>query len=306
MLIKWVDDDAAKVVLANMGIHCEERTIPAKDINRKLSAQNRARKISLDETRIDGIKSAAKKGVPIPKIVVRVTDEEGFVVAGGNHRLAAMNGEPSLPVHVIDCTDSEFEIAVRVLNTVVGEGMTKAERIESAADAVSRLGLTQKQAAELYGVSRGEMQNFAEQAKAEALLATLNMKGASRLTKTHVKVLGDLSGNTNILRAAAQATIAGKLTTEELADLAKVARKQNTEAAQVRVFEERADVAEKSETVVPRKLKKRFLSSLSQLRAFSGSKTWSSLEIKKDEIELLVPQLREVRDMLNSLLKANG
>ena len=306
MGIKWVEDDAAKIVLESIGITCTEKTIEAKEINRKLSAENRARKISLDETRLDGIKAAMKKGVPIPKIVVRHVPSVGYVVASGNHRLAAVNGEPTLPVHVIECTDSEFELAVRVANTVVGEGMTKAERVESAVDAVHRLGLTQKQASAIYGVSKGEMQVLVAHSKAEALLSSLHIKGASRLTKSHIKTLGELCSNTNVLRAAAQATIAGNLTTSELTDLARAARLQNTEAAQVRVFEERTAVADQPEAVVPRKLKKRFLQAISGLRGFSGSETWTSLEVKADEIEALKPQVREARDMLNCLLKANG
>jgi len=306
MAIKWVDDDAARVVLAKAGILFTEKTIAVKDINRKLSAENRARKTPLDESRLPGITSSMKQGVPIPKIVVRDTPD-GFVVAGGNHRLNAMPpGETSLPVHVLDCTDSEFEVAVRLLNGYVGSGITKSERVESAVDAVNRLGLPQKLAIEMYGVTKGDMQVFIGHAKAEALLSSLQLKGVSRLTRSHIKALGELCGNTNVLRAAAQATITNKLTTDELTDLARVARMQPTEAAQVRVFEETMAVADKPDAVVPRKIKKRFLQAVGTLRGFVGSETWSSLEIKADEIQVIKSQVREARDILNSLLKVSG
>lgn len=307
MAVKWINDEQAVAQLARIGIKCTERTISAKDINRKLSAENRARKVFLDESRIDGIQASIRNGIPLPKIVVRETASDGYVVAGGNHRLNSIGNEPKLDVHVINCTDTEFELAVRLVNLYVGDGQKKSERIEYAVDAINRSGLTVRQACMEFGVTKGEIQTYISDQKSRALLDSVNVKGAaSRLTKSHVHALGELANNPNVLRAAVQAAMDRKMTTMELNDLAKVARQQRTEAAQVRVFEAMSEVADPPETVVQRKIKKKFLSVLSQLRGLSGSTTWSSLEITENEIEPLKGQVKEVRDMLNCLLKADG
>ena len=159
MFSNWIDDVAGIAALEELGIRVYDAVIPVTSINRKASAENRARKHSLDESRIEGIVSARKRNIPIPKIVVRKSPTFGNVIAGGNHRFASLNGESSIPVHMIECTDAEFEIACKILNTVVGVGISKDERIAAAMDAHERLGVARKVACSMYGVSEGTLQD---------------------------------------------------------------------------------------------------------------------------------------------------
>jgi hypothetical protein len=306
MRINWVDDDAAKVVLANMGISTHEYIINVSHIDKKASKENRAREIALDESRIDGIRDAAEKGVPIPKIVVRRMGNK-YVIAGGNHRFASINGSQTIPAHIIECTDHEFEIACRILNTVVGVGISKAERIASAAEAHERLGMTQKAAAELYGVRPNEVSKFLQvsnaQAKAKALMPTL--KG--NVLQTHIHKLGELANNDNVLRAACTAISETGMSAKEVAEVARQARQLTTEAQQVAAFEkyasERKGVSGKK---IPRPNRNLLMSALSQLQKLKGKKTWESVEVEAWEIEVVREKVKDVVFMLNCLLKGNG
>ena len=307
MLVNWVDDEAAYVVLNDMGILSGRCDIKVAEINRKLSGENRARKVPLDESRVEGIKAAIGKGVPIPKITVRRTGSNEYVIVGGNHRFASINGEVLLPVHVIECSDSEFEVAVRVLNTVVGIGITKDERIESAVDAVQRLGMSQTAAASAYGISISSVSRAVMEKTIERRVYAVAPKLAKKVKKTHLKLIGELVNNDNILRAACAMVAETGVSTKEFAEVVNLAKSKSTEAAQVAVFESEFKMRSgQDEKTVPRRARSRFLSALTSIRGFSGNTTWSSLEIEPSEIVLLKTQVAEALRILNCLSKASG
>ena len=305
--IKWVNDDAAIVVLNDMGLSVEDRTIRVSDINKKASRENRARDLPLDETRVGGIKNAIEKGVPIPKIVMREVDGQ-YVIAGGNHRYASINGVQEFPVHVLsDCSDVEFEVACRILNTVVGEGMTQQQRVSSAVDAVERLGFTRREACELYGVSEDSVKHGIASVAAQRRLASMPPRVRNALKKTHITRLGELANNENILRAAANLVAETKISADELGEIAKVVRGKTTEAAQVLVFEDRMKIGQsQSARKVPRKTRHKLLASLTTIQQLKGKKTWSSVEVAKDEVEIFKQSAKEVISILNCLLKGDG
>jgi len=307
--MKWIDDEAAQVVLLDMGIETTEKVISVASIDRKKSSENRARVTPLDDTRIDGIAAAAAKGVPMPKIVVRGVGE-AYVIVGGNHRFAACGSVASIPVHVIVCTDAEFETACRVLNTVVGVGMTKAERIQSAVNDVQRLGITQVVAARLYGVKRKEI--------SLAIVDTELMRRANqvcspniarKVSKTHLKKLAELSKNDNILRVACNAVVSGSLNTLQFSELVELAKQKTTEAEQVAVFEDAIRVnGDVNRRVIPRKKRAALLSVINNLAKLNTGDvvTWETMEIDKDQIATLRQQLTQTIHILQTLLTASG
>jgi uncharacterized ParB-like nuclease family protein len=307
--MKWIDDDAAKVVLLDMGLETSDEVISAMDIDKVKSAQNRARATPLDDTRIEGISAAAEKGVPIPKIVVRKEAKGAYVIAGGNHRFAACATDRDIiPVHVIQCTDAEFETACRVLNTVVGVGMTKAERLAAALDDIQRLGITQSMAAGLYGVSKKQVSEAAiEQDTRRRVAAVVPASVAKQVTKTHIKNLGELARNDNILKAACMLVSKAKLTVSQISDLTKEAKTKHTEADQLAVFEDAVTIhCSERPRIIPRRKRSEFASTLKRIKNLEGVQSWSALEIEPREVEVWTKQVDEAISILQRLSKVSG
>ena len=306
--MKWVNDEAAQVVLLDMGIETREEVVSVADIDKKMSAENRARSKALDETRIDGISAAAEKGVPIPKIVVRSRPDGTYVIAGGNHRFAACGDKASIPVHVINCTDAEFETACRVLNTVVGVGMTKTERVAAAVNDVQRLGITQATAASLYGLHASDVSTgVMDLVIARRIASVLPANVAKKVTKTHIRRLGDLSKNDNILKAACELVIVGKCKTEEIADLTREAKKKKTEAEQLAVFADALQMRRSSEgKKIPRKKRSEFAGTIKRIKNLTEVKSWAALEIEPEEVETWKRAVKESVHILQTLLQVDG
>lgn len=308
MNVVWIDDEAAKVVLQEIGIEAFESDILVTEIDRKASRENRARDIPLDESRIEGIQNAAEKGVPFPKIVVRKKGNT-YVICGGNHRFAALEKyhvKKPMPVHMMQCTDAEFEIACRVLNTVVGSGIAKEERIKFAMDAHERLSIPMKAACAMYGVSVEALKRALSNASAHRRLLALSPKSKNRVSMTHITKLGELAKNDNVLRAAAVAIAEKKLTAAVVGELASIARLQPTEAMQVAVFERETARHDDTKSAVPRKIRAKFVAALNSIQSLKDKKTWESVEIKKSEIQTFKDQIRDVQNILNCLCKDDG
>ena len=306
MSINWIKDEPGIAVLADAGIHVHDVVVSVDSINRKASAENRARKNPLDDSRIEGIKNAYVRGIPIPKIVVRKDARNGNVIAGGNHRFASLNGEKSIPVHMIECTDAEFETACKLLNTVVGDGMAKDDRIANAVDAHLRLQVEKKVACKLYGVSESTLNDAIKTREIQARLAAFPSRVRDSVTISHVKQLGELAKNDNVLRAAIQAVSVSKITAKDVADLAKEARSQSTESEQVAVFDRFTKLAEVDSTkAIPRRHRKAFLSACTQIKNAKG-KSWESLEFTKEEIAETKEIIKEAIATLGFLLRADG
>lgn len=306
MTTHWIDDEPSVVVLRDMGIEPVNDTIAVHSIDRKASAENRARKVPLDGDRVECIKHAIAKGVPLPKIVVRKT-RGAYVIAGGNHRFASLNGDKAIPVHIIECTDAEFEVACRVLNTTVGVGISKDERIEAATDAVERLGMTHAQAAILYGISKTTIGHYVASQRAKRRLREIAPSIANKLTQTHLKHLGDLAKNDNVLRAAAELVARTKLSNSELAEVARVARKGSTEAEQVIAFESELRLREtQKKNVVKRPVRKALLDALTRLHSIDGRTTWESVEVNSGEVPEFKKKVKTVVAILTCLLRADG
>lgn len=307
MAINWIDDQAAMAIADGLGLTHSTQIVAVADIDRKLSAQNRAREIPLDESRREAIAHAYDIGIPMPKIFLRATGPK-LVIAGGNHRFSGLPSDTkSLPVHVVTCTDAEFEILCRALNTVVGVGMTRRDRINASVHAVIHLGMSRKMASKIYGASETGVQQAVRKAKADLRIASLVPDTKNRFTQTHLINIGDLANNDNVLRAAVTFVDKTKADTATIADLATQARKKNTEAEQVAVFAEAAAVAARSKNaVVPKKVRQSLLKSLSLIESLEGKKTWEALELDAIEVQSVSQRIRKAVGILNCLCKANG
>lgn len=306
--VNWVADDAGLSALDELGIEYSHALIDVESIDRKASAENRARKYPLDDSRIEGIKNAMLRGIPIPKIIVRKRRDGSYVIVGGNHRFNSLDAESStIPVHIVTCTDTEFEIACKVLNTVVGVGLSRQERIDAAIDATDRLGVSRALACRIYGVSETVVAECSKHRQVLVRLSGVSPRVRDCFTQSHAKILGDLAKNDNILRAAANLVAMRKLTTKDLHEIAKEARAQTTEAGQVTVFESAAKMHEsESNKLVPRKIKRQFLISCTHIKNLKGHETWESLEFRPDEIADAKKIAKDAASILSYLCRVDG
>ena len=310
MSINWVRDEAGIAVLADIGIHVTDVVISVDSINWKASAENRARKNPLDESRLEGIASAYDRGIPIPMIMIRKDPRRGNTIASGMHRGTALPGNVrDIRVHIFECSDAEFEIACKLANTVVGEGISKEDRINAAIDASVRFGVHRKEACKRFGVTESCVAEAIKTKEIQAKVAAFPAKIRESITPTHVRNLGELAKNDNVLRSAIQAISTSKIPAKEVLDLAREARLQSTESGQISVFEKFTKLAESdADKVVPRRIRKAFLSACTQLKNMKqkGQTTWQSLEFTTTEIAESKAMLIDVIDMLNCLCKENG
>ena len=308
MKINWIEDSAGVAIVTAKGIPITDIEISVSQIDRKASAENRARLNPLDRDRLDGIHRSYIAGIPIPKIIVRKKGSR-YVIAGGNHRFNSLpDGVTRISVHCIECIDAEFERICRQLNTVVGEGMTKHERIDAAVDAVERLGDSIKLAAEDYGISVSVLAAAIKQEHTLKRLEIINPRCKQYLTSTHTTAIGELAQNTNVLRAIATYIVDAKPTTKELKEITKKARGQSSEAAQIKLFEDATatSVALKSRKV-PRKKRQQFLAGLGALDAvLKTGATWNNLELTEEELGSVRIQVVRIKNLLISLLEEGG
>jgi len=308
MFSNWVRDPAAESIMDELSIPFEKGEISKTEINKRLSSQNQARQTALDEERVESIKFSVKKNQPLPMIVVRKMVNGEGVIVGGNHRFAATEEDVGLiPCYLAKCTDAEFETLCRVLNTVVGQGVTNKERVSFAIDAIERLGMSQSIAAELYQIPVKAVQNRLMAEKAARVLADMPKRQRDAMTQTHVIRLGRHNRqNINIVRAAAGfvATSGVSAASAEYRDLCTRAGNCKTEAESVRVFE--SAIPATSQKPVPRNKRKKFISALTAIGSLVKCKSFQDLEISDDEIAEIEKQCKNTTRFLNSLIKESG
>lgn len=308
MKVNWVVDFGAEFKLRKLGIEFKKQTIRAALVDRKASAENRAREERLDRERVTQIKAAIAVGSPIPAIVVRVRDDGRYVIAGGNHRFHGVteSDEKELVAYVVKCVDVEFDTLCKQLNTLEGKGATEKERVQWAAEDFFRENITQTAAADRYHVSQANVSKAIRLLRAQRQLSR-NGSSSLNMTQAHVLVLGDMVTNDNILSAAAELVAVG-LTAKELKDVAHLAKGLGTEAEQVNVFREALDV--KKELIskpVKRKIRAEFLAwGKKGETLLCKAKSLNDLEILDSERGLVEKQIRYIASCLISLLGESG
>lgn len=300
----WIDDQSAISVIAEkMGLECDDTEIEVSDIDRKRSKENRAREVPLDKERVQLIAVAQRERTPMPKIVVRLVGEK-YVIAGGNHRFSAYaevnRMRQSIPVHRVVCTDAQFEVLCRLLNTVVGQGMSKQERIANAADAVERMGLSQREAAFLYGVDQADV---SKQIRFARISDAVNLP--SHVTKTHIfSVPNDQMEQVPIRNKWIDLLSKSKLTCDEVKAIAAKVAAATSEAGRIGVLEQESCIYEKvKKSPIPRTKRKALLCALGQLESVICSKVVSleSLEVLPEERKEIAERCHKLASILKSL-----
>jgi ParB-like chromosome segregation protein Spo0J len=308
MKVTWTLDFGAQFTLGKLGIAYTMITVRISLIDRRASAENRARETPLDKEKVQLIVNAVKAGAPLPSIVLRERKDGRFVVAGGNHRFNAAVAleEGSVTAYVIKCTDAEFETLCKQLNTTEGDGAKASERCKWAAQDILRENITQADAAERYGLSVKQVAHSVRLLRAQNRLDAMATAGGAKLTSTHINVLGDLAHNDNVLQAAAELIADGAIA-KDVQEVARRARIKNTEAEQVAEFAAALDLRrELASKPVKRTKRTTFLAWISNGEKLCKATELSELEILESETQSVKDRLQAVSNCLQCLCKGNG
>lgn len=231
--VNWIDDVPGMSVIDSLGLACTTDSIDIKAIDKKESAQNRARDTPLDRERSYGIARAIGQNVPIPRLVFRKRKngtKVSYVVAGGNHRLHAITdvirNDDIVEAHIVDCSNEEFELLCRLLNTVVGEGASKSVRISQATDAVDRLGFAIHKAADMYHISRNDLKKAIQSRDIRTKFELTGKKvSPSQINSIGMKCID----NDNVLKAMLPVIAKHSLTQAQVRDMSKRCEEHKTE-----------------------------------------------------------------------------
>jgi transposase len=176
--VVWGPDVQAQETIEQLGLDCSHESISIRQIDWAASKLNKARDEYLDLDHKEAIKRGMESRCTIPMIVVRKTTK-GYVIVGGNHRGNAVKellpDTSEIPVYVVDCTDIQFEYLGCLLNSKNGKQPPRDERINRAIDFHKRFGVSQVDAANMFGVSQKSL-NVAVRAFDRARAMNIDLK----------------------------------------------------------------------------------------------------------------------------------
>jgi hypothetical protein len=154
--IDWKRDGAAEETMNQLKIGYSVADMKLSEIDWKQSKENRARVEWVNVEHKDSIKHSMETNCSVPMIVVNKTPS-GHVIVSGNHRgLAArefLGDHGEIPVFVVQCTPSEFEVLSVMLNMKNGMPINRDEKISKAVEFHRVLGMKLAEACKMLGVS---------------------------------------------------------------------------------------------------------------------------------------------------------
>jgi len=204
MRITWKNDDDAIVTVNRMGLKWTYASVQSSSIDEKRSKFNHARKTAIIPDNVDDYADAMGRGDTFPMIVVaRIDGDKKLVIAGGNHRYQAAikNGVTEFDAMVVECDAAMFSILCPALNLYVGQREDKDVRIDQAADAVIRLGITCRSAADDYRVPANSV-NYRVNEKRVAVSAAKLGISVDHLQSGYLKLLTPIMTDAALLPLA--------------------------------------------------------------------------------------------------------
>lgn len=299
MRIEWTNDDNAMVTIKRMGLKWSPETVPISLIDVKTSRHNHARKKAIIESNVEDYADAMQRGDVFPKIVLaRIDGGKTLLVAGGNHRLAAAIklGVTEIDAMVVECDRGMFALLCPALNLYVGQREDRSVRIAQAADAVSRLGLTHKQAAEEYRVPVSSVSNAVGENRVVVAAARLGIK-ADDLPSSYLRAICPVEADAVLLPLAIELAKT-KLNCEEVRSVLHDARKQPTEADRVAMLTEKIKDAKKitlSGRIATQPNRARITRCITMLEnTITKGATLAQLQISQSEATQIILQLGKV------------
>lgn len=224
MNLVWRDDPDAMAVLSFIGVAAVVKEIELNDIDWNESSNNCARLTHpLHNEKIEEYHRSMELGDVFPRIVVE-TSKTGFVILGGNQRMAAVKrfagAVASVSAYVTQpLTESHREVVIRSLNSRHGWGSEKEERLEHAQFLVRRHGFAVADVARLLAVAGS---TITERIRAEDTRVALAKRGldSSRMAITALNAIARVK-NERASTVLAKAVIEHKVPVDQLSDVVK-------------------------------------------------------------------------------------
>lgn len=306
MRLNWKNDDDAITTLNRMGVAWSLRTVAVSEIDVKTSRHNHARKKAIIDSNVDDYADAMDRGDVFPKIVLaRVDGAKEWLVAGGNHRLAAAIklGLDEVDVIVVECDKSMFSLICPALNLYVGQREDRVVRIAQAADAAERLGISAKQAAEEYRVPKSSVCHAINERKVIVAARRIGVR-VDGMPASVLRAIAPVESDAVLLPLAVELAKT-KLNSEEVRVAVSEAKKQPTEADRVAMLRDKIETA-KQVTISGRIYKlptrmsiRRCVTTLEKL--ITAESSLSQMQITKEEAREFV---RTVESILKHLRNA--
>lgn len=231
MQVKWKIDDDAVEELRGMGVSYIVGTVAMDEIDLSGSRENGARAVPIINDNVDDYADAMQLGDEFPCIVlVQIGTDEQYTIAGGNHRHAAalLCEQSSLLAICCKMELADFLVLSARLNRKNGQRENRQDRLEVAARSVAVNGLTQKEAAALYGVSTTALSGEIAAREIERELVRVGRDGKG-LCRTALRVLSRLKNDSVCLPIAHDIAAAG-VSSDRLKETLQQASKQRSEA----------------------------------------------------------------------------
>lgn len=299
-MVKWIRDYQAEKILNDLGIKYEIKTIAIATINKTESLQNKARlDLSLDQNNVDSIARGAALGDPVPALVIRRKSNKmkiDYTVAGGNHRLEAVIrlGEEVVECYQVEVGENEFSVLCQKLNLANGKGVTVADRVRYAVDAIDKgICSTQKEASEMFRVDANAISHKLAERRVYLKLSSRTDSSYKPPLKV-AKALANIQSKDVHDKAFEFVESSKKLNREDVVEVINTAMAKETIAEQIAVFEQAKALT--PERKIATADKQAFLKSLRKIESILDKhKTLESLDI--------VTQAHVVKQQIDSICK---
>lgn len=237
-MVNWQIDEAAAAELEGMGLDWEQRDIRKQQFNVRESRFNGARRHRIDESAVADYRDSMQRGDVFPMIVAcKVDGNSGLVIAGGNHRHAAVEGLPDEVMPAMCCSVSavQFAILSRRLNRTNGKRETRTDRVKQAAELVAVYGLSQQAAADAMDVPHSTLATEIRAMEVRQALVLATGDDCSEVSNNVITTMGKFRNDHNVLQQLATLAKSGA-GREEMRGILRELGTLPTESAKVKML----------------------------------------------------------------------
>jgi hypothetical protein len=238
MTMKFIKDHDAEQILREEGFAVVDQAVSMSKIDAAKSAQINARPEFLDAGRVDRLVMCIQQHRPFKKVVL-LKKGNGYLVLGGNHRVAAfVKCEiTDIDAYIVECSDEvQITVLAQRLNLHHGKGTTADEAMSQAVDAVIRLGMSAKDVVAKYTVPEGTLKVHVHAHEMRKQAAAWNIK----IEGNPVSVLEKMYQYRNrepVLRALMTAIKDAPNKSVHFDELSRLVKEQKTEVTQLAAIE---------------------------------------------------------------------
>lgn len=199
-----VSDHQAEAILNFCEVTWIVKKISMEDIDWDASRANHARLWQHENADVVvQYVTAMEAGDEFPLVVVEAS-ENGFIILGGNRRMAAMKelGDTDLMAYVLKpLATLRREVVIRSLNSRHGEGISREERMAQSVHMVLSCDVAIKDAARLQSLTYRSVLDHVKAAKVTQRLAKVGLD-VSKLPTQHLAAISQISHDSQAQRLA--------------------------------------------------------------------------------------------------------